>query len=542
MGHKAKKEVKTAQSKNIASTLTGQSKSLAPPENDINFTVQRKENKTGLPDNLKSGIEHLSGIDVSDVKVYYNSLQPAQLNAHAYAQGNQIHVASGQEKHLPHEAWHVVQQKQGRVKPTAQLKGKTKTSSDQEDFSNSETQSNDVAVAQRIVIHGADADESSGNSQLGFSRLISASEIQNTNSYLKNEKRQGVGVFSIEDLEKMDEPFDYDPVNYINGHYQASAGTYLGKTCPEMASFFKVTGLKSGEKLILLGCESALYAQGLAVELHRLGINTTVTGAHGIAFDYHDAGKQSVVEAMYDKRHTPLDDALKRDVVTKYEERFINEVINDIVDGCSDEEQQVFMTVFTKIGASNLSHLSKSTLTLAQEPKVVAAQAMFQQKIGPAPVTPATLQFPMTADALIQISEQKPFPPYCKADLIALKNQASAFLPKKSERAADLRGLRNQVLTGIFKLKVYTSNDQLWISDFMKGVNALSGDFTEGVKAIIMHKYVELGRAAANEYIARMTAANDQIPQAIIPKGWITFDEAGGLINAHSTYREVADS
>jgi hypothetical protein len=47
------------------------------------------------------------------------------MNAHAYAQGNQIHLGSGQEKHLPHEAWHVVQQKQGRVKPTIQLKSGT---------------------------------------------------------------------------------------------------------------------------------------------------------------------------------------------------------------------------------------------------------------------------------------------------------------------------------------------------------------------------------------------------------------------------------
>ncbi len=84
--------------------------------------VQRMENKTGLPNNLKSGIESLSGHSMDDVKVHYNSPKPAQLNAHAYAQGTDIHVASGQEKHLPHEAWHVVQQKQGRVKPTMQLK------------------------------------------------------------------------------------------------------------------------------------------------------------------------------------------------------------------------------------------------------------------------------------------------------------------------------------------------------------------------------------------------------------------------------------
>lgn len=95
-----------------------------------NSTVQRKENKAGMPDNLKSGIENLSGVDMSDVKVHYNSPQPTQLQAHAFAQGNQIHIASGQERHLPHEAWHVVQQKQGRVAPTKQLKGKVNINDD----------------------------------------------------------------------------------------------------------------------------------------------------------------------------------------------------------------------------------------------------------------------------------------------------------------------------------------------------------------------------------------------------------------------------
>ena len=79
-------------------------------------------NKTGLPDSLKSGVEQLSGISMDDVKVNYNSANPAQLHAHAYAQGKDIHVSPGQEKHVPHEAWHVVQQKQGRVKATTQLK------------------------------------------------------------------------------------------------------------------------------------------------------------------------------------------------------------------------------------------------------------------------------------------------------------------------------------------------------------------------------------------------------------------------------------
>ena len=68
---------------------------------------------------------------MDDVKVHYNSAKPAQLNAHAYAQGTDIHIASGQEKHLPHEAWHVVQQKQGRVQPTTLMKAKVPINDDQ---------------------------------------------------------------------------------------------------------------------------------------------------------------------------------------------------------------------------------------------------------------------------------------------------------------------------------------------------------------------------------------------------------------------------
>jgi len=85
--------------------------------------VQRQENRTGMPDGLKSGIESLSGADMSDVRVHRNSSQPAQLNALAYAQGNDIHLGPGQEAHLPHEAWHVVQQREGRVQPTMQMAG-----------------------------------------------------------------------------------------------------------------------------------------------------------------------------------------------------------------------------------------------------------------------------------------------------------------------------------------------------------------------------------------------------------------------------------
>lgn len=117
---------------------------LAPEEEELPLQgkfatdpVQREEkapapNRTGMPDNLKSGIENLSGHSLDDVQVHYNSSKPAQLNALAYAQGTDIHVAPGQEQHLPHEAWHVVQQAQGRVQPTMQMNGDVPVNDDVE--------------------------------------------------------------------------------------------------------------------------------------------------------------------------------------------------------------------------------------------------------------------------------------------------------------------------------------------------------------------------------------------------------------------------
>lgn len=77
----------------------------------------------GLPDGLRSGIEALSGVDMSGVKVERGSSEPSRLGALAYAKGDTIHMAPGQESLLPHEAWHVAQQRQGRVTGDTQLAG-----------------------------------------------------------------------------------------------------------------------------------------------------------------------------------------------------------------------------------------------------------------------------------------------------------------------------------------------------------------------------------------------------------------------------------
>ena len=83
----------------------------------------QKKNLTGMPENLKAGIEDLSGFSMDDVRVHYGSSKPAAVQAHAYTQGTDIHIAPGQERHLPHEAWHVAQQMAGRVEPTTEIGG-----------------------------------------------------------------------------------------------------------------------------------------------------------------------------------------------------------------------------------------------------------------------------------------------------------------------------------------------------------------------------------------------------------------------------------
>ena len=95
---------------------------MGPPEKmqpDLHFSG----NDTGLPDNLRSGIEAMSGYSMGDVKVHYHSDKPVKMGAAAYTQGTEIYVAPGQERFLPHESWHVIQQFQGRVKPTSYENG-----------------------------------------------------------------------------------------------------------------------------------------------------------------------------------------------------------------------------------------------------------------------------------------------------------------------------------------------------------------------------------------------------------------------------------
>ena len=78
---------------------------------------RQQPNLTGIPTQMKLDFEQRSGLSFDDVRVHYNSDKPRKIGALAYTQGTQVHIGPGQERHLRHELGHVVQQKQGIVRP-----------------------------------------------------------------------------------------------------------------------------------------------------------------------------------------------------------------------------------------------------------------------------------------------------------------------------------------------------------------------------------------------------------------------------------------
>ncbi|MDR1992373.1 MAG: DUF4157 domain-containing protein [Nitrososphaerota archaeon] len=62
----------------------------------VQMRLDTVSNLTGIPDDMKAKVERNSGFSFDDVRVFYNSDDPARIGALAYTQGNQVHIGSGQ--------------------------------------------------------------------------------------------------------------------------------------------------------------------------------------------------------------------------------------------------------------------------------------------------------------------------------------------------------------------------------------------------------------------------------------------------------------
>ncbi|MCX2743012.1 DUF4157 domain-containing protein [Mangrovivirga sp. M17] len=136
--NKGSDPVKSKLPNNICAAL--KSRAPAPGSNMIQRSVDQKggqaqKKKTSnapasvnLPADVKGKMENSFGADFSGVKIHTNDKSAADIGALAYTQGDNIHFAPGQydpasskgQELLGHELTHVVQQRQGRVKPDAQ--------------------------------------------------------------------------------------------------------------------------------------------------------------------------------------------------------------------------------------------------------------------------------------------------------------------------------------------------------------------------------------------------------------------------------------
>ena len=183
-------------------------------------SLQRKAsiaNNTGLPDSLKNGVESLSGYSLDDVRVHYNSNKPAAVQAYAYTQGTDIHIAPGQESCLPHEAWHVTQQMAGRVSPTTSIGGVAVN--------------DDASLEHEADVMGARASTIQGNNYAPVSRKAwSGSSVRQnkmTSAIVQRESRRGNRRDALRDDEENIKSFAkkvYEVDDYKagkHGHFKA---------------------------------------------------------------------------------------------------------------------------------------------------------------------------------------------------------------------------------------------------------------------------------------------------------------------------------
>jgi hypothetical protein len=201
----------TLTSRNSQENVTSNNALSINDSSSHGLSLQRKANvanNTGLPDSLKRGVESLSGCSLDDVRVHYNSSKPAAVQAYAYTQGTDIHIAPGQERCLPHEAWHVTQQMSGRVSPTTSIGGVAVN--------------DDASLEHEADVMGARASTLQGNNYAPVSRKAwSSSSVRQNKSLTIQREGAGGGAQGVSLTENAGVISKFKGKNFIKNCYTA---------------------------------------------------------------------------------------------------------------------------------------------------------------------------------------------------------------------------------------------------------------------------------------------------------------------------------
>lgn len=225
-----------------------------------------------LPQPLRAAVEALSGFSLVDVKVHRNSPEPAKLGALAFAHGSNIHLGPGQERHLPHEAWHIVQQKQGRAPLAPQMKEPDVEPADSLEIEADAmgAKAAGAAASNRLDYHGMEVTVAANNKSGQSDELIIAQAYKESrfDPSAKNSKSSATGLLqmtkgAVAEVNRVNKT-SYAHADMTNAAQNIEVGTQYLKICIDrkksVSAGLDYYGTGPGYSTKILDAEKALKA------------------------------------------------------------------------------------------------------------------------------------------------------------------------------------------------------------------------------------------------------------------------------------------
>jgi hypothetical protein len=203
-----------------------------------------------LPASVQMKMESSFGHDFSDVNIHANSTKASALGANAYAQGTDLHFASGKynpqssagQKLIGHELTHVVQQRQGKVSPTETRKGvsvNTDASLESEADKMGDKAASHASTNTGSVVQGKFNSSSSAPVQMDeASGTVSEEDMKELLSQQEKQYIEAVSPGSMDDVLNPVKRFAGSKENEIAG---ATGAGGIGSNAPDL-----LTGLSGG--------------------------------------------------------------------------------------------------------------------------------------------------------------------------------------------------------------------------------------------------------------------------------------------------------
>lgn len=368
--------------------------SIKPPAYQIAAADQPRSLGNGnLSGYLQSKMEKTFDTDFSAVKINPNSKKATQLNAKAFAQGNQVHFAPGQyrpysqsgQQVLKHELGHVVQQKKQKLSPTRFIQGMPVN-----DHPKLESEADRMANTTKMLKTESLEGGTSNLTSQPIQRLIMVDEVDDFREdagLFKYDHEVIRGIESIQkrdSQQKVDTPEGNKPLTHTENYYVAhgTAGTLFHDLSPEefAENLNKpARDLQSGDKITLVSCHAGKDSQlGENSFAEKLSENITTPGVDIIAAKgFVNATDKGIValekypeslQEVKKKSDTDFEDEEKKYVST------INDQFGSLVETALTENKDLIPLLHRKIIALNMPKMGNKSVFGAKPMKFLSTK------------------------------------------------------------------------------------------------------------------------------------------------------------------------